>query len=71
MKEVIVMYVQCERCGEKECHVKENRKQGVIKDKIVWMSKEKGKRDSMPHKGKSTAKWCTTRRVRKCSKREG
>jgi len=35
-KEVIVMYVQCERCGEKECHVKENKRQGMIKDKQRW-----------------------------------
>jgi len=25
-KEVIVTYVQCERCGEKRCHVKKNRR---------------------------------------------
>jgi len=33
MKEVIVIYIQCKRCGEKGCHVKENRRQGVIKNK--------------------------------------
>jgi len=27
------MYVQCEKCEEKECHVEENRRQGVIKDR--------------------------------------
>jgi len=32
-KEVIVTYVQCERCGEKKCHVEENRMQGIIKDR--------------------------------------
>ena len=32
-KEVIVTYVQCERCKEKGCHVEENRRQGVIKDR--------------------------------------
>ena len=26
MEEVIVTYVQCERCGEKGCHVKKNRR---------------------------------------------
>jgi len=33
IEEMIVIYVQCERCGEKECHVKENRRQEVIKDR--------------------------------------
>jgi len=32
-EEVIVIYVQCERYGEKGCHVGKNRRQGVIKDK--------------------------------------
>jgi len=32
-KKVIVMYVQCERCGEKGCHVEEKRRQGIIKDR--------------------------------------
>ena len=25
-KEVIVIYVQCKRCGEKECHIEKNKK---------------------------------------------
>jgi len=33
MKEVIVTYVECERCGEKECYVDDNRGQGVIRDR--------------------------------------
>jgi len=36
MKKVIVIYVQCKRCGEKGCHMKKNRRQGVIKDKQRW-----------------------------------
>ena len=32
-KEVIVTYVQYDRCREKGCHVEENRRQRVIKDK--------------------------------------
>jgi len=32
-KEVIVSYVECERCGQKGCHVEENREQGVISDR--------------------------------------
>jgi len=30
MKEVVVLYLVCERCGKKECHVEENKWQGVI-----------------------------------------
>jgi len=33
MEKVIVMYVQCERYEEKECHVEKNRRQEVIKDR--------------------------------------
>jgi len=29
-KEVIVSYVECERCGQKGCHMEENREQEVI-----------------------------------------
>jgi len=32
-EEVIVMYVQCKRCGEKGCHIEKNRRQEVIKDR--------------------------------------
>ena len=35
-KEVIVTYIQCKRCGKKGCHVEENRRQGVIKDRKRW-----------------------------------
>jgi len=35
-EEVIVMYVECERCEEKGCHVEENREQEVIKDRQRW-----------------------------------
>ena len=33
IKEVIVTYVQCKRYGEKRCHVKENKRQRMIKDR--------------------------------------
>ena len=33
MKEVIVTYVKYERCGNKGCHVEENKGQEVIKDR--------------------------------------
>ena len=33
MKEVIVSYVECKRCGQKGYQVEENRGQGVISDR--------------------------------------
>jgi len=33
MKQVIVMYMQCKRYGEKGYHVEENKRQGMIKDR--------------------------------------
>ena len=33
MKEVIVSYVECKRCRQKECQVEKNRGQGVISDR--------------------------------------
>jgi len=30
------MYVECERCEGKGCHVEENREQEVIKDRQRW-----------------------------------
>jgi len=41
---MIVTYVQCERYGKKRCHVKENRRQGVIKDRKRWCGCQ-GKRE--------------------------
>jgi len=35
-KEVIVSYVECERYGQKEYHVEENREQRVISDRQKW-----------------------------------
>jgi len=36
MEEMIVTYIECEKCGEKGCHVEENKGQGVIKDRQRW-----------------------------------
>jgi len=41
---MIVTYVQCERYGKKRYHVKENRRQGVIKDRKRWCGCQ-GKRE--------------------------
>ena len=43
-KEVIVLYVECERYGQKGCHVEENRKQGVIPDRQKWCGCQKRKK---------------------------
>jgi len=43
MKEVIVSYVECEKCGQKGCHVEENRGQGVISDRQKWCRCQKRK----------------------------
>jgi len=32
-EEVIVLYVECEGYGQKECHVKENKEQRVISNR--------------------------------------
>jgi len=42
-KEVIVPYVKCERCGQKGCHVEENREQRVILDRQKWYRCQKRK----------------------------
>jgi len=31
-----VLYVECERCGQKGCQIEENRGQGVISDRQKW-----------------------------------
>jgi len=53
-KEVIVLYVECERCRWKECHVEENREQGVISDRQKWCGCQKRKETEIacPKRGK-------------------
>jgi len=54
-KEVIVSYVECERCGQKGCHMEENREQGVISDRQKWCGCQKRKKTEAvyPEKGKA------------------
>jgi len=40
---MIVTYVKRERCKKKECHVEENRGQGVIRNKQKWCGCSKGR----------------------------
>jgi len=61
MKEVVVSYLVCKRCGERGCHVEDNRGQGVIswtKQKALSWCGYKGKRveSGAPTERKSTAK---------------
>ena len=42
-REVIVLYMECERCGQKGCQVEENRGQGVISDRQKWCGCQKRK----------------------------
>ena len=48
-KEVIVSYVECERCGQKGCQVEENRGQGVILDRQKWCGCQKRKETEAVH----------------------
>ena len=42
-------YVQYKRCGEKGCHVEENRRQGIIKDRQRWCGCQKKEKKKMAH----------------------
>jgi len=43
-EEVIVLYVECERCGWKGCHVEENRGQRMISNRQKWYGCQKRKK---------------------------
>jgi len=49
MKEVIVLYVECGRCGQKGCQVEENRGQGVISDRQKWCGCQKKEEVEVAH----------------------
>jgi len=44
MEEIIVTYMQCERCREKGYHIEENRGQGVISNRERWCKCQKKKK---------------------------
>jgi len=48
-REVIVTYVECERCGEKGCHMEENRGQEVISNRQRWCGYQKRKEEEAAH----------------------
>ena len=66
--------MQYERCGEKGCHIEENRRQVVIKDRQrqCRCQKKEKKKAAYPIEGKAhVTKRYTTKRVRKHSQRGG
>jgi len=46
-KEVIVIYMECEKCGEKGYHMDNNRGQGVIRDRRKWCRCQKKKKEEV------------------------
>jgi len=52
---VIVLYVECKRCGQKGCHVEENREQGVISGRQKWCGCQKRKETEVVHPKKRKA----------------
>ena len=49
MKEMIVSYVECKRCGQKGCQVEKNRGQEVILDRQKWYGCQKRKKVEVAH----------------------
>ena len=60
MKEVIVLYVECEKCGQKGCHIEENRGQGVISDRQKWCRYQKRKETEVAHPKRGKAQQSST-----------
>ena len=46
-EEVIASYVKCERCGQKEYYIEENRKQRVIRDRQKWCRCQRREEEKM------------------------
>ena len=47
-EKVIVSYVECKRCGQKGCHVEENREQRVISNRQKWCGCQKKMKVAYP-----------------------
>jgi len=54
-KEVVVSYVECEVCGQKGCHVEENRGQGVISERQKWYGCQKRRKTEVARLEKGKA----------------
>ena len=59
-KEVIVLYMECEGCGQKGCHVEENRGQRVISDRQKWCGCWKRRKTEAVHPKKRKAQQSST-----------
>jgi len=75
-KEVVVSYLICEGCGERGCHVEDNKGQGVIpwaRHKALNWCECKGRRvgGGVAQRGKGAAERRTVRRTGTRSKRGG
>jgi len=59
MREVVVLYLVCIRCGEQGCHVKDNRDQGVISrrrlEQLNWCGCQKRKEEGVVQPRKTKA----------------
>jgi len=77
MEEVVVLYLVCKRCGERGCHVEDNRGQGVIpwtRHKALSWCRCKGKRinqSSAPTERKSAARVKKAMRPREAEAQQG
>jgi len=58
---VIVLYVECERCGRKGCHIEENREQGVISGRQKWCGCQKRKETEAVYPKKRKAQQSSAR----------
>jgi len=75
-KEVVVSYLVCKRCGERGCHVEDNRGQGVIpwtkRKTLSWCGcKGKGVKSGAPTEKKSAAKVERAARPREAKVQQG
>ena len=71
-KEVVVSYVECERCGRKGCQVEENRGQGVISERQKWCGYQKRKKTEVARseKGKTQQSGTQARALESAAKEE-
>jgi len=70
---VIVTYIEYEKCGEKGCHVKENRGQGVIRNRQKWCgcSKERKRKAACPREGKVQQSGAQSEKLESAAKEGG
>jgi len=64
--------VECERCGRKECHMEENRGQGVIRDRQKWCGCQERKEEKtvQPREAKAQQSGTRSGEPERAAKRE-